>query len=199
MASVSSLTKSERTRERVLAAAAEVFNERGFPNTRLADIAERAGIQAGSLYYHFDSKEALMLTLVERAVERILTAVRDRVDEVPADEPMRRLEVAIDAHVRTALAVEQFGGATVRMYGQIPADVNHLLAPLYNDVTKYWRSLVASAQKAGVFTNDVSAESGALLMLGALNWTTAWYRPGRHSVDRVVRDAQRLLLGDSTS
>jgi AcrR family transcriptional regulator len=193
----SALSKSEQTRERVLTAAADVFNERGFSNTRLSDIAERAGMQAGSLYYHFESKEDLMRTLVERAVERIYLAVRQQVDEVPRDEPMRRLEVAIDAHIRAALADEGAGGATVRMYGQIPTDVNHLLRPLYDDITKFWRGLVSEAQRQGVFTTDVSAEVGALLILGSLNWSTAWYRPGKHSVDRIVRNAQRLLLGDT--
>ncbi|HET7014110.1 MAG TPA: TetR family transcriptional regulator, partial [Streptosporangiaceae bacterium] len=44
------------TRERLLAAAAEVFAERGYDGTRVADIAAAAGVSNGALYAHFGSK-----------------------------------------------------------------------------------------------------------------------------------------------
>ena len=56
----SELRKADLTRQRILDAAAHTFLEKGYAATRLSDIATAAGMQAGSIYYHFDSKEQIM-------------------------------------------------------------------------------------------------------------------------------------------
>jgi AcrR family transcriptional regulator len=58
-------TKGERTRARIMHAARRVFEERGYLDTRVNDIAEEAGIAIGSFYTYFDSRESLFLTLVQ--------------------------------------------------------------------------------------------------------------------------------------
>lgn len=58
-------TKGERTRARLLDAARRVFEERGYLDTRIADIAQEANISVGSFYTYFNGKEPLFLTLVE--------------------------------------------------------------------------------------------------------------------------------------
>jgi AcrR family transcriptional regulator len=50
----------DASRARVLAAARALFAERGFAACRVADIAQRAGMSAGNVYWHFDSKEAVL-------------------------------------------------------------------------------------------------------------------------------------------
>ena len=52
--------RSARTRERILEAATEVFARRGFHGTRVADIAELAGIAYGLVYHHFKNKEEIL-------------------------------------------------------------------------------------------------------------------------------------------
>lgn len=60
-------TAAPKTRERVLDAALELFNEHGFANTTIAQIAEHEGIAVGNLWYHFRAKQDLVLALIERA------------------------------------------------------------------------------------------------------------------------------------
>ncbi len=57
------------TRERILAAAERLFAERGFSGVSMPAIAAAAGITAGAIYKHFESKEQLFFTIVRRAVE----------------------------------------------------------------------------------------------------------------------------------
>lgn len=57
--------RRETTRAALLAAARELFAERGFAATGREDIAERAGVTRGALYHHFDSKAALALAVIE--------------------------------------------------------------------------------------------------------------------------------------
>ncbi|HUY08914.1 MAG TPA: TetR/AcrR family transcriptional regulator [Candidatus Dormibacteraeota bacterium] len=55
------------TRERILAAALDLFTEQGFDKTSLREVSERVGVTKAALYYHFRSKEEMLSSLVERA------------------------------------------------------------------------------------------------------------------------------------
>jgi AcrR family transcriptional regulator len=55
--------KREMTRQQLLSAAAELFNERGYEATSVEDMAERANLSKGTFYYHFETKEALVVEL----------------------------------------------------------------------------------------------------------------------------------------
>lgn len=63
--------RSEETRRRIVAAAVELFSERGYAATGLADIVERVGMTKGALYYHFDSKEALAAAIAAEGSARL--------------------------------------------------------------------------------------------------------------------------------
>jgi AcrR family transcriptional regulator len=80
------------TRERILAAAGELFAERGFAQTSLSKIAEAADVTTGAIYGHFDSKGALLVAVVEQAlvalpVWQLLGSDTDQ----PSDEPTASL------------------------------------------------------------------------------------------------------------
>ncbi|GAB4189402.1 MAG: hypothetical protein OHK0022_01670 [Roseiflexaceae bacterium] len=62
-------------RDAILLAARAVFLERGYLQTRMSDIAERAGVATGTLYLYFDSKEALVLALSEQFFEKLAEAI----------------------------------------------------------------------------------------------------------------------------
>jgi AcrR family transcriptional regulator len=70
--------KGERTRARLLDAAKRVFEEDGFLDARISDIAERAGLSHGSFYHYFDSKEQIFLEVAEAQEDRF---TRDAVVE----------------------------------------------------------------------------------------------------------------------
>ncbi|MFD1930214.1 TetR/AcrR family transcriptional regulator [Nonomuraea mangrovi] len=62
---------SQESRELILAAAAELFAQKGYRQTTFADVAERSGISRGSIPWHFGSKEGLLLAVLERSVDLI--------------------------------------------------------------------------------------------------------------------------------
>jgi AcrR family transcriptional regulator len=63
---------ADQTRERLLAAAADVFAERGYDGTRVADIAAAAGVSNGALYAHFGSKAELLVAALRAHGRRVL-------------------------------------------------------------------------------------------------------------------------------
>ena len=58
--------KAEETRRRILAAALDLFQERGFAETTMRDIARNAGVATGAAYYYFPSKEHLFLAVLQQ-------------------------------------------------------------------------------------------------------------------------------------
>ena len=70
-------TKGVRTRERLVEAAKEIFEEHGFLEARISDIAERAGQSHGSFYYYFDSKEEIFREVAAAIDERLFAPLDD--------------------------------------------------------------------------------------------------------------------------
>ena len=171
-------TKSERTRERILDAAAAAFRERGFAATRLSDIADRAGLQAPSLYYHFGSKEELIEVVLGLGVERTFEQVKRNVSAVPKDDPLGRLRAAITTHVQMVQETGNYSAANLRLYGQMPDDIRERLQQTQREVGRYWNRLLVDARRAGAIRTDLDLSATRMLILGALNWTAEWYRPG---------------------
>lgn len=60
---------AQQTRQRLLQAARELFNEKGFANTTLTEIVQRAGLTRGAAYWHFKSKDEIFITVVEQALD----------------------------------------------------------------------------------------------------------------------------------
>jgi AcrR family transcriptional regulator len=67
--------RAVETRHTVIAAAAEIFEERGYGNTSLSDVIDRAGVTKGAFYYHFGTKEALAAAIIEQANNAFGTAL----------------------------------------------------------------------------------------------------------------------------
>jgi TetR/AcrR family transcriptional regulator, cholesterol catabolism regulator len=188
------LRKSERTRERILDAAAICFRERGFAATRLSDIAERAQLQAPSLYYHFGSKEQLIEEVLSLGVTRTFARVQEAVDEVPESEPLERHAAAIRSHLTMVVETGNYSAANLRLYGQMPDDIRRRLQRTQSKVGRYWNELLREAQRAGALREDLDLSATRMLILGSLNWVSEWYRPNGLSADELAEQASALLL-----
>lgn len=69
----------QRKRLPIFEAAIKVFSEKGFEKATVDEIAERAGIAKGTIYYNYGSKKNLFLSLIEEGIERLETAVKKEI------------------------------------------------------------------------------------------------------------------------
>jgi AcrR family transcriptional regulator len=186
--------KSEETRARLLDAAATVFSDKGYAGARLADIAERAGMHTPGVYYYFPSKEELVEEVLRVGVARSRGYVQERVAALPAGaSALDRLRAAIEGHVLTVLEIGDYTSANIRIFGQVPDDVRarHLADQrAYGNV---WRTLLDDARAAGELRPDLDLGVVRMLILGALNWTAEWYRPGAQTATEVAREAAAMI------
>lgn len=82
--------RGARTRERILSAAREVFEEQGFLDTRIAHITRRARVAYGSFYTYFPTKEAVFFELADRLFEDMTRSPGDRSEARRPAERVRR-------------------------------------------------------------------------------------------------------------
>lgn len=91
----------DRRRAQIISAAVEVFTERGYQDTTMADIAQHAGIGQGTLYRYVPSKRELLDLVFDYSVEEVIGATEPalRLDEPPSDPAglLRRFDAAMDA------------------------------------------------------------------------------------------------------
>src|SRR5262249_55211606 len=113
--------RGEGKRQRIIDAAAEVLAQRGYAGTTLADIANAAGMQAGSLYYHFVSREELAEVVLSSGARGTMQHTMDAVAALPTTASAReRLETALMAHLTFTLERSPAALAASRAIGQLP-------------------------------------------------------------------------------
>lgn len=195
------LSKSARTRERILDSAARVFRQRGYSNARLSDIAEAADIRTGSLYYHFASREELVGEILRLGVETAWQQVVAAVDALPPSaSPMDRIAVAIRAHTRAVLELDDYAAAEARIVGQVPPPIASAHRKHRRAYGAYWNELLVAARDAGQLAPDLDLFTARMLCLGAMNWTVEWIDEARRPpVDEVADQAVALLVRGLTA
>jgi AcrR family transcriptional regulator len=188
-------TKSERTRRRILDAAALAFQRRGYASVTLKDIAATAAMQAGSLYYHFDTKEELVEAVLDAGVDGAIAATRQAVDNLGPDaDPVARLRVAIAAHLRFVLAESPYASANIRMLSQVPDAIRERHLRRQRAYGAFWKSLFRDAAAVGAIRADLDLSVARMLALGALNWSVEWYREGHRSPSEIAAHAATMIL-----
>ncbi|MBX9391409.1 TetR/AcrR family transcriptional regulator [Streptomonospora nanhaiensis] len=91
--------RSSETRERIQAAALDLFSEQGVQRTSLREIAERLGLTKPALYYHFPSREELVRSLVQPLIDEIEELI-SRDEAAGATDPRALLGGYFDASCR---------------------------------------------------------------------------------------------------
>ena len=183
--------KAQRSNSRndaLVEAAAELFAAQGFKATSMRDIAKAAGMLPGSIYYHFASKDDLLLAIYEAGVEQI-TATFDAAIE-PLDDPWDRLQAGVAALIRAVTEESSF----TRVIFKIRPD----------EVPRYTQELVAlrdafEAKFAALVDNLplrrwVDAHLLRLLVLGASNHAQLWFSPdGDYSAEEIAEQFCRFV------
>jgi AcrR family transcriptional regulator len=186
-------SKSARTRQRILDAAANVLNRNGYAGTRLSDIAELAQVQAPALYYYFASREELIEEVVTLGMARALTHVTETLDALaPGASGLDRICAAVGAHLEVVLRLSDYASAAIRYGPQLPSDMRERQLAEQRAYGGVWRTLVEQARAGGELHPDLDTTAARMLVIGGLNWATEWWNPQRHSLRTVIATAQLI-------
>jgi len=183
------------TRERILLEAARLLRHHGYAATTLREIADAAGVKAGSIYYYFESKEEILGEVLDKGITIVANAVRARIEALPADASWRdRIAAGIEGHLWGMLHYGDFTSANIRVYGQIPTSAKNRHKIVRRAYADYWDRLLASALASGELRQDTGLAVIRLFVIGALNWTVEWYNPQRGSFQDFARQITAIVF-----
>jgi len=179
-------------RQELLNAAARLFRRKGFDATTTRDIAAAVGMHAGSPFYHFKSKSALLYAVME---EGMRTALARQADALSAKEDaataLRRL---IRSHFDT-LHGPRRDFIPVMLYEARSLNDRQraAIARLQREYEAAWVPVLEALAAGGRLRADVGI--ARLLIFGALNWSVQWFKPNkRASLDDVTDAAMALFI-----
>jgi AcrR family transcriptional regulator len=187
--------KAAASRQRILDCAAKLFRANGYAATALGDIAAASGMRTASLYYHFASKEDLVREVLRISAARTFDAARAAVAALPDEACFEdRLAAAIAAHLDELLGHADYTSADLRIVNQVPDDVRRDVLPIRRDYADWWRDLLQQGAQDGAIRADADLDLVRMLLLGAINWASEWYKPERGPVAPIARECAGLVL-----
>lgn len=186
-------SKAEISRERVLMAAAEIFNQKGYLGTTMRDVGRSVGLRAPSLYYHYHSKDELILAVLDKGVNDVAAAVRAAVKAVAETTSHKeRITIAVDAHLRSVLG-SPFSMSARRVLLQVPESVRRRHLKHRDAYGQFWMSLLRDAARDGALRDKTDVRLARIFIISALNSALDWYKPGGMSVEQLGSQFARFI------
>ncbi|KOT78833.1 TetR/AcrR family transcriptional regulator [Streptomyces rimosus] len=195
----SSSTRRQATRRKLFEAAVTLIAEQGFSSTTVDEIAERAGVAKGTVYYNFASKNELFEELLRHGIELLATSLQEAADGAAARGGTR--VDALDAMIRAGLD----------FIARYPALTQLYVAELWRTNRAWQSTLMVVRERAIMVVEGVLREAVAggelsedidipltasalfgMVLVAALDWQS--YQPHR-SIDDVHASLSRLLQG----
>lgn len=180
--------------QRILDAAIAVIAEKGFHNSRVADIAERAGVADGTIYLYFKSKEQILMTALESAFEAFIAQAK--MELAASNDPIAKLRILARLHLRE---LARNRNLAVVLQTELRQSAKFLAEFSQRELKGYFnliREIIRDGQQAGAIRQNVSDTIAAACLFGALDeLVTAWVLSSRdHDLEAHADPVIDLLL-----
>lgn len=176
----------------ILAHAAELFSQRGYPATSMNQLAEACGLSKPTLYHYYRDKYALLVQIAEGHVARLAELVRGiEAEGLPPEPRLHRLIIRFVEEYADAQHAHRVLTEDVRFLE--PADRERVLVMERQVVDGFARTLVELRPefKAAHLATPVS-----MLLFGMINWMFTWLQPdGRLGYDQMAPIVADLFFG----
>lgn len=181
-------------RGRLLAAAAHLFRTKGFERTTVRDLAQAVGIQSGSIFHHFKTKEEILRCVMEEVI--LFNTARMKTAAEQASDPQERLRAlilceltSINGETGEAMAVLIFEWRSLN-----PESQRYILT-LREHYEQLWLAALDEAKAAGLIPAHVDTFILRRFVTGALSWSNYWYNPqGALSLEQLAEQALALVV-----
>ncbi len=161
------------TRDEILEAAAQIFRQKGYHATSMQEIADAVKLQKASLYHHVNSKQEILLALLDRALDLLIEGMEKVLAlDLPPEEKLRQ---AMLVYLQIMLEQRDLSSVLLLEYRSLEPEYRQRHIPRRDQYESLWRNLLMEGANQGIFIlSDVALVSRFLL--GVMNWTITWYR-----------------------
>jgi AcrR family transcriptional regulator len=191
---VDELGDGNRRRE-LVRAAARLFRRQGFDATSTRDIAAATGMQSGSPFYHFKSKQDLLYAVMEEGMRNAIERQQALMARTGELAPQERLRQLVRHHFDILLGPgSDFIPVMLYEARAITPRQRAALAALQSDYEAPWVPVLQALHEDGRLHAEVKL--ARLLIFGALNWSAQWYdRRKGATLDELTDAALGLFIG----
>ncbi|MGD8603541.1 MAG: TetR/AcrR family transcriptional regulator [Anaerolineales bacterium] len=160
-------------RSDIIQAAAQIFRQKGYHGTSMQDIADSVQLQKASLYHHVSSKQEILLSILDQALEGLIEDLEQIVaSQLPADQKLRK---AMQSYIERMMQDTDLAAVLLLEYRSLEPDQRQDHVARRDKYESLWRQIVIQGVRTGVFREmDISVSTFALL--GVQNWTITWFQ-----------------------
>jgi TetR/AcrR family fatty acid metabolism transcriptional regulator len=177
-------------RERILDAAVRVLARKGFHATRVSEVAKAAGVADGTIYLYFDSKDALLVSLFEDRVERLLKFLDAELPRAQtASDKIRRI---IELQLGLLEGERDLAEVLTVILRQSSKLMKEHAAPKFNAYLDVIARVVADGQTSGELRDDVAPHLVARAIFGALDGIAMTWALGKANRGGLLRASGQL-------
>ncbi|GAB4481071.1 MAG: TetR/AcrR family transcriptional regulator [Anaerolineales bacterium] len=180
------------TRDEILEAAAQIFRQKGYHAASMQEIADAVKLQKASLYHHVNSKQDILLALLDRALDMLIEGMeRVLALDLPPEEKLRQ---AMLVYLQIMLEERDLSSVLLLEYRSLEPEYRQRHILRRDQYESLWRSLLIEGAEQGVFVvSDVALV--ARFLLGVMNWTVTWYREdGRLTPAQIAQECANLFV-----
>lgn len=167
--------QGEETIARLAQVACRIFRERGYHATSMRVIASAMGMQPAALYYYYPSKERLLYSIMDTAIDALTQRVVAGID--PTAPAPAQLTQAITAHITTTADHLDELSVFLHEMKSLSPDLQESLGIKRNRYEHIFRDILRRGTESGDLTH-VDPRLAGFMILAACNWLYNWYRPG---------------------
>ena len=186
------LTDPESARGKLLQTAAHLFRNKGFERTTVRDLASAVGIQSGSIFHHFKSKDEILRSVMEETIVYNIALMHAALAE--ATRVRERVLALIRCELQSIMGgTGEAMGILVYEWRSLSDEGREYILGLRETYEQLWLEVLGEARDAGFFQTDPFILRRFLT--GALSWTETWFRPeGPISLDQLAEQALTLVI-----
>jgi AcrR family transcriptional regulator len=181
-----SITVNDTGRSRILDEAATLFVQQGYEATSLRHLADVVGMKAGSLYYHFSSKDELLTEILRRGIDVMETAFDEAALNTADADAITRIGAHTRAHLSALFENGPYTATHVTTFRTAPPAVRNDIVPLRDAYEARWTKLLHDLQTHGDLNPEVDIHVARLILFGAMNASVEWFDPAVGSLDRFA-------------
>ena len=162
------------TKEKILDAAVKVFAEKGFEQSSMDDVAIKANVAKGTLYYHFSSKEEMLFGLIERGIDIFVEEVNKKIKN--ESDPKSKLEIILETQLNFFFKYRNFCRILISELWRFKTKWKEQIGHIQDNYFVTIQKIIEDGITSGEFNKDLNIEATSvaifsLISFASLDWT----------------------------
>ena len=170
------MVTTRNSREDVIAAAGRLFAARGYHGTSMRDLGRELGLRGSSLYSHIESKEDLLVAVIEQGAEYFEASADAALRS--HDTPIARLRALISGHVDVVLDHADSAKTFLDEAESLDDDRRSVIVGARDRYERVFRDVLTEGSRDGTFSADIDPNTTAIFILSILNAVERWFDSG---------------------